>query len=138
MKTENRIFGYDIIRAMAILLVMIGHVLAYLYIGKYSFFLSFLSGFLGVELFFVLSGVLIGKLLIDVFNSENFHNKMKNFLVRRWLRTLPLYFVMLLVYWFANYYLYSDNNQDVPLWKYVFLFKIFLKFSPHFSGFPGV
>lgn len=134
MKTENRIFGYDIIRAMAILLVMIGHVLAYLYTGKYSFFLSFLSGFLGVELFFVLSGVLIGKLLIDVFNSENFHNKMKNFLVRRWLRTLPLYFVMLLVYWFANYYLYSDNNQDVALWKYVFFIQNFFKVQPTFFG----
>ena len=134
MKTENRIFGYDIIRAAAILLVMVGHVLGFVYSGEYSFFLSFLSGFLGVELFFVLSGVLIGKLLIDVFNSENIRQKLKKFIVRRWLRTLPLYFVMLFVYWFANYYLYSDNNQDVALWKYVFFIQNFFKVQPTFFG----
>ena len=134
MKNENRIFGYDIIRAVAILLVMIGHVLEYIYSGEYSFFLSFLSGFFGVELFFVLSGVLIGKLLIDVFNSDHIQQKLKNFLLRRWMRTLPLYFVMLLVYWFANYYLYSDNNQDVALWKYVFFIQNFYKVQPTFFG----
>ncbi len=131
---EPRIFGYDIIRTAAILLVMAGHVLGYVYSGTYSFFLSFLSGFFGVELFFVLSGVLIGKLLIDVFNSDDFREKLKLFLLRRWLRTLPLYFLMLLVYWLGNQYFDSVKNHDVPLWKYFFFVQNFFEVQPTFFG----
>lgn len=114
-------------------MVMFGHVLGYVYAGGYSFFLSFLCGFFGVELFFVLSGVLIGKLLIDVFNSENFQQKLKMFVLRRWLRTLPLYFVMLLVYWFGNHF-DGVQNQDVAIWKYFFFIQNFYKVQPTFFG----
>ena len=131
---DKRIFGYDVVRTIAILLVMVGHVLGYLYSGTYSFFLSFLSGFFGVELFFVLSGVLIGGLLIKVFNSENYPQKLKNFLYRRWLRTLPLYFVMLLVYWLGNLYFDSVQNHDVSLWKYFFFIQNFFHVQPTFFG----
>ncbi|MGC4129956.1 MAG: acyltransferase [Bergeyella sp.] len=131
---EKRIFGYDVIRATAILLVMVGHTLGYLYSGTYSFFLSFLSGFLGVELFFVLSGVLIGKLLIDVFNSQNINKNLKNFLIRRWFRTLPMYFIMLLVYWFGNQFFDSVKNNDVALWKYFFFIQNFFGVQPTFFG----
>lgn len=131
---EKRIFGYDCIRAIAVLLVMTGHTLGYVYSGTYSFFLSFLSGFLGVELFFVLSGALIGKLLIDVFHSKNYSQKLKNFILRRWFRTLPMYFIMLLVYWFGNRFIDAVQNPDVPLWKYFFFIQNFYHVQPTFFG----
>ena len=131
---EKRVFGYDLVRAVAILLVLVGHVLGYIYAGTYSFFLSFLSGFFGVELFFVLSGVLIGKLLIQVFNSAQIKRELKKFLIRRWLRTLPLYFVMLFVYWFGNRYFDSVQNHDVALWKYFFFIQNFKEVQPTFFG----
>jgi len=116
------------------LLVMIGHVLGYVYSGTNSFFYSFFSGFFGVELFFVLSGVLIGKLLINVFNSDNIQKELKNFLIRRWLRTLPLYFVMLVVYAVGNYFLDPVKNGDFSLWKYVFFIQNFFQYQPTFFG----
>lgn len=131
---NKRIFGYDFIRAVAILLVMIGHTLGYLYAGTYSFFFSFLSGFFGVELFFVLSGVLIGKLLLEVFKAENYPQRLKNFLIRRWMRTLPMYFIMLLVYWLGNRYFDSVHNQGVALWKYIFFLQNYYTVQPTFFG----
>lgn len=131
---KERIFGYDLIRAIAILLVMLGHVLGFVYNGTFSFFYSFLLGFFGVELFFVLSGVLIGKILIEVFSAEKYVVKLKNFILRRWLRTLPLYFVMLLIYWLGNLYLDPIKNADVSLWKYVVFLQNFFHVQPTFFG----
>ncbi|WP_267402425.1 MULTISPECIES: acyltransferase [unclassified Chryseobacterium] len=131
---EKRIFGFDIIRSLAILLVMTGHVLGYIYEGEYSFFISFFSGLFGVELFFVLSGVLIGKLLIEVFETNNIRQNVKNFIIRRWLRTLPLYFIMLFVYWFGNKYFDSVKNADVALWKYFLFIQNFFHEQPTFFG----
>jgi len=131
---EKRNFGFDMIRAMAILLVMTGHVLGYIYEGKYSFFTSFFSGLFGVEVFFVLSGVLIGKLLIDIFNSDHVQRNLKNFVIRRWLRTLPLYFIMLLIYWLGNKYVDSVKNTDVEFWKYLLFIQNFFHVQPTFFG----
>lgn len=131
---EKRIFGYDFVRAMAILLVMAGHSLGFIYAGSYSFFISFLCGFFGVELFFILSGVLIGKLLFNVFESKNLEKSLKNFIIRRWLRTLPLYFIMLIVYFFGNYFFDSVQNKGVSFWKYLFFIQNFYEVQPTFFG----
>lgn len=131
---KTRIFGYDLIRTAAILLVMLGHVLGYVYQGTFSFFYAFLAGFLGVELFFVLSGVLIGGLLIRVFRSGPVLQNLKTFVFRRWLRTLPLYFAVLPVYAVGNYLLDPVKNADVPLWKYFFFIQNFFAVQPTFFG----
>jgi peptidoglycan/LPS O-acetylase OafA/YrhL len=56
-------------------------------------------GLLGVELFFVLSGFLIGNILIKTFvNSSDFSfGTVRNFWIRRWFRTLPNYWLILTV-----------------------------------------
>ena len=56
-------------------------------------------GLLGVELFFVLSGFLIGNILIRTFlQTDTFSFRdVGNFWVRRWFRTLPLYWLILTV-----------------------------------------
>lgn len=113
---------------------MAGHVLGYVYAGEYSFFIAFLSGFLGVEMFFILSGVLIGQLLIEVFDSEHVWEHLKIFIIRRWLRTLPLYFIMLMIYWVGNKYFDSIENADVALWKYFLFIQNFFHIQPTFFG----
>ncbi|MBS1550152.1 MAG: acyltransferase [Bacteroidetes bacterium] len=131
---ENRIFGYDLVRSVAVMLVLFGHSIGLIYSGSDSFYFSFLSGFFGVELFFVLSGVLIGNILIRVFSSEDVFNNLKKFFIRRWLRTLPLYYLMLLIYWIGNLYFDSIQNDDVALWKYIFFIQNFFNIQPTFFG----
>jgi peptidoglycan/LPS O-acetylase OafA/YrhL len=50
------------------------------------------SGFLGVELFFALSGFLVGSLLLELIERDASLLSWWRFMVRRWLRTVPLYF----------------------------------------------
>lgn len=57
-----------------------------------------LFGFLGVEVFFVLSGFLIGKILFRQFSDNPFDFRaVTYFLKRRWFRTLPNYFLVLVL-----------------------------------------
>lgn len=96
---KQRIFGLDVLRATAIIMVVCSHVL-WIYPKSNSFIptLFELFGFWGVELFFVLSGFLIGSILYKSFINENYTLKsVFHFLKRRWFRTLPNYYLVLLV-----------------------------------------
>lgn len=86
MNLKNRNFGLDLIRAMAIILVFISH----LGISKVS---EIKIGNLGVEIFFVLSGFLIGQIIIKDFSSEISIKTLFHFWKQRWYRTLPLYYL---------------------------------------------
>lgn len=88
---RKRNFGLDVIRSIAILLVIINHI----YDNNSVVFYYF--GFFGVELFFVLSGFLIGQILIREFTKHNNFKTLKIFWVRRWFRTLPMYFLVLIL-----------------------------------------
>ena len=99
MKTKiNRIFGLDIFSAFAIMLVVIGH-------GGFILKETILEGFPyfrmidEVDIFFVLSGFLIGGLLLKELNkSEKFKpSDLVQFWKRRWYRTLPNYYFILLL-----------------------------------------
>lgn len=96
---QTRVFGLDAVRASAIALVLISHYGVFVpawhgYTPRYSIAVL---GTLGVDLFFVLSGFLIGRLLIDVVQRAPSFANLRIFLVRRWMRTLPLYIVWLFV-----------------------------------------
>ncbi len=95
----KRVFGLDLMRAIAILMVVFAHCV-WLFPESNGPFTQILNlfGFLGVEIFFVLSGFLIGRILYKLYIAENFtaHSVMK-FLKRRWFRTLPNYYLVLLV-----------------------------------------
>lgn len=88
----------DGLRGIAILAVMLYHVQIYIYRDApiASGYLSFGMGFLGVDLFFVLSGLLITTLLIQEWERSE-QIDLRNFYIRRALRLLPALFVFLIV-----------------------------------------
>ncbi|MDP9051758.1 MAG: acyltransferase [Acidobacteriota bacterium] len=93
--------GLDALRGVAVLSVVIYHGLHWflppaISLSRGVILLSALAtpGWLGVNLFFVLSGFLITGILIDTRNRSNYW---KSFYTRRALRILPLYLVVLLI-----------------------------------------
>ncbi len=95
--SPKRIFSLDVLRALAILLVLVCHLISRVW-GRENL-TAYYFGTLGVEIFFVLSGFLIGRIIIKSFNEEEkFKIKdVKKFWVRRWFRTLPNYYLVLIV-----------------------------------------
>ena len=118
---SERIFGLDIFRAAAIILVVMGH-------GDFMLRNTILSGFPyfsmidGVDIFFVLSGFLIGTILLKEINQEHPFGlkQLTVFWKRRWLRTLPNYYLILLV----NYIIVHQNiiKEDILQFNWKFLF----------------
>ncbi|WP_276134950.1 acyltransferase family protein [Polluticoccus soli] len=95
--SSKRIYGLDILRAAAILFVMQSHSLTYLepIFNVHYYWLFILDG---VSIFFVLSGFLIGGILIKTIdNNEASPGNLWQFWIRRWFRTLPNYFLILLM-----------------------------------------
>ena len=99
----------DGVRAIAILTVMAYH-LQWL-VPEIGNFTS--GGFLGVDIFFVLSGFLITSVLLkeqDRFGSIS----LKNFFIRRFLRLAPAFWAFLVVLYFcAEYVLPADASRVV-------------------------
>lgn len=110
MKERN--LGLDIARSIAIIFVLVSHSRAFFK----SYDLQFLSicGLLGVEIFFVLSGFLIGKIIIDSLVDNPSVNSLKKFYIRRWFRTLPLYYLVLFL-------IAIIDQQSIPHRNFVFL-----------------
>lgn len=101
----NRVYGLDVFRAFAILFVLMGHSFEHAKIPPEIQTYGHL-GILGVELFFVLSGFLIGSIIMRLLDEKRFHSfaDISTFWKRRWLRTLPLYFVALLAFLRFDYH----------------------------------
>lgn len=93
----GRIFGLDALRCAAIAGVMVAHALPVLYPHNYRLGLLGHGGFFGVELFFVLSGFLIGRILIQLGPRLRHPAVLAEFYVRRWFRTLPLFWLFLAI-----------------------------------------
>jgi len=89
---KNRIYYLDLLRALAIMLVFTGHTISSY--GATSFTSAFQFGGTGVDLFFLLSGWLIGSQLFS--EQERFGGiDLRRFWLRRWMRTFPAYFAVL-------------------------------------------
>ena len=96
---SSRIFGLDFLRFLAITLVLVEHGNRYLTPALRKERLFYMLGYFGVELFFVLSGFLIGAIIIKLYETEQklSFGLIKNFWIRRWFRTIPLYYLILVV-----------------------------------------
>lgn len=100
---QKRVFGLDVLRAAAILIVVDAH--SGVALGSYQrggLVHQFLPD--GVELFFVLSGFLIGGILIRIYELEGRMSGpvILNFWTRRWFRTLPNYYLVLVMLLLTN------------------------------------
>src|ERR1700722_1960142 len=86
----GRILELDGLRGVAILVVVSGHYFAVPGTGMTSFLNGywFRLGWTGVDLFFVLSGFLIGGILLEVRASPRYF---KTFYIRRFFRVMQLY-----------------------------------------------
>lgn len=100
INSKNRIFGLDVLRATAILLVLFSHSTLLLFPKQQHVLITVIQffGTVGVDLFFVLSGFLIGTILLKQLQKGD--TKFKDFCyfwLRRWFRTLPNYFLILIL-----------------------------------------
>lgn len=117
---EKRISELDGLRGLAIGLVLWHHlIVGYLPLGPSSW-LGWLRAatslsWSGVDLFFVLSGYLIGGILIDQRNSPKLA---RTFYLRRAARILPLYYVTLVVYWGLTAIGLAGNQSPFSVWVY--------------------
>ena len=95
MLSSNRNLGLDVLRSIAVWNVLIMHLTLTLYAAQ-AIHITWLPLPDGVDLFFVLSGYLIGKILINSFilKSEVTNKGIFHFLINRWLRTLPNYYFL--------------------------------------------
>jgi peptidoglycan/LPS O-acetylase OafA/YrhL len=130
---NTRVFGLDVLRAIAVLTVVAGHSLDHgkapewvlRYIGPLAFY--------GVEIFYVLSGFLIGHILLRSVNSGKLHTRadIQDFWKRRWARTLPLYVFFLVLYLRFDYHGPADLRQ---VWSYfAFLQNLAWPIPPFFT-----
>lgn len=93
-KSTTRIPELDGLRGLAVLAVVIGHYFGEVQHGYYLL----AAGWVGVDVFFTLSGFLIGGILLDNRGASNFFS---TFYMRRTCRIFPIYFVaipLILVY----------------------------------------
>jgi peptidoglycan/LPS O-acetylase OafA/YrhL len=113
-RNRERQPGLDLLRALAIIVVVIYHaaLFGFKLPGRIDRF-----GWIGVDLFFVLSGYLIGgQLLAPLAREESI--KLGRFFARRVFRIMPAYFVILAVYFLLpSWREYPDMAQ--PLWKFL-------------------
>ena len=110
-----RIKGLDTLRALAIALVLMSHYNGF--VAQDSVF-GFIGevGWAGVDLFFVLSGYLIGnQLLAPAAHGELL--SLKTYFARRLLRTLPNYYAVLAVYLLLPHSVIWGKTM-APAWRY--------------------
>ncbi|MYM67022.1 acyltransferase family protein [Pseudoduganella sp. FT55W] len=114
--SSSRLVGLDTLRALAIALVLMSH---------YNGFVRQAPGFgalgsigwAGVDLFFVLSGYLIGnQLLAPLSRGESLD--LRIFFARRLLRTLPNYYVVLAIYLLLRDSPIAGKTMS-PVWRFL-------------------
>lgn len=110
-----RIWGLDTLRAAAIALVLMSHYMGFVS-HEPTFGVVGNIGWSGVDLFFVLSGYLIGnQILGSIARQDNF--SLKTFFARRLLRTLPNYYFVLALY--LLFPAIIGGSSAAPLWKFL-------------------
>lgn len=127
---SKRIYGLDVLRTIAILTVVVRHMFS-LFGFPLGKAVADALYFNGVFMFFVLSGYLIGSILLRTFSEkEATPGTLATFWRDRWLRTLPAYYCVLLLlvgvavlcnhrslHEFRFVFIFSENLNDgeVPL-----------------------
>jgi peptidoglycan/LPS O-acetylase OafA/YrhL len=123
---QRKIPQLDAVRGVAILVVILHN--TSIIFPSFHLQRLFAAGWMGVDLFFVLSGFLITGILIDTKHSEGYF---KNFYVRRCLRIWPLYYSLLFFMFLVVRFLSPSEGhrvfeQSSPWWAYPLFLQNFL------------
>lgn len=133
----TRKFGLDILRCIAILCVVVEHGGNFLPENLKK--INDLFVFDGVSLFFVLSGFLIGGILIKLLEKNQVIDRklLVDFWIRRWFRTLPNYFLVLIILIILQVLFHSTSHFDTPT-RTIYKWFIFSQnlITPHPWFFP--
>jgi len=98
MRLTQQNLGLDLVRACAILAVLFNHSAEWwLGASRQTEIQGAFIGLIGVEAFFSLSGFLIGGILLRAIDGGLGPGALGRFWTRRWMRTLPAYWVVLLI-----------------------------------------
>lgn len=147
LKSKLHISELDGIRGIAVLMVVIWHYITCEGAAKFSPIFAMvvkptLLFWSGVDLFFVLSGFLIGGILLDHCEFKNFY---KTFYIRRAMRILPVYMLLLALFFLCRAFLNYNHygwlfDHAVPDLAYLtFTQNIYMGFRGTFGGnFLGV
>ena len=108
----SRLPGLDSLRAVAISWVMLYHLDSY----GLPFPAVVQHGWMGVDLFFVLSGYLIGWQLLEPYTCGQ-QPRWGQFMLRRALRVLPAYLTVLALY--ATVPAVRESDGMAPLWQFL-------------------
>ena len=128
---SNRIAVLDGLRAMAIVFVLLRHSVRpfwsdlstpYIPIGGLDLGAIFINGWVGVDLFFVLSGFLISSHLIRSFEKRRtLWSVLYNYAPRRFFRIAPVYYLVLTLAVFGAfpYFPYPESYEGIG-WRYAY------------------
>lgn len=126
LKDDDRISSLDVFRALAITTVVLYH---------FHHFLPF--GLLGVDLFFVISGLLVGGILTKEFQRKDRINVPK-FLLQRGFKIWPSYYFFLAFGSLLAFIFYRNTHsshiipwEDLP--KYLFFYQNYFDLPVHWS-----
>jgi len=123
----SRIYGLDILRAAAIFSVVYVHGVSYVPSVDIQAYL-YLFTFDGVSMFFVLSGFLVGGILLQIAQQPVItRHDLLSFWMRRWLRTLPAYYLVLIILILSSYV--GQGVWPHKVYKY-------LTFTQNFANIP--
>ncbi|MCA3787746.1 acyltransferase, partial [Burkholderia sp.] len=130
---SQRVFGLDVLRSVAVLLVLACHTVAHGAPPAWLKWYFWAQGTIGVEIFYVLSGFLIGSILIKSYKTGKLRAPcdILDFWKRRWARTLPLYAFFLLVYLRFDYH--GPAPLDVAWPFFLFLQNLAWPMAPFFE-----
>ena len=123
----SKFYGLDNLRAFAIIMVLIFH-----YSGWFQHPVWFPSvfefGWIGVDLFFVLSGFLISSQLFVQIKKEGTFS-VRDFFIKRFFRIIPVYYFVVAIYFLVPFFKndFGAGQQLPPLWK-------FLTFTQNFNA----
>lgn len=126
-QSTNYINSITGLRGVAILAVLFYH-------SKYSWFQN---GFFGVDVFFVISGFLISRLILKKFGEDNFSFRL--FYLKRIRRLFPALFFLILFSYFIVYFYFLpediENFQNSVIYTIFFISNIFFwKDTNYFSN----
>lgn len=133
----------DGLRGFALSMVLIGHVVVFLPHGPLLSLFHFSTNALliSLDLFFVLSGFLITAILIRTRDGRGYF---RNFYVRRVLRIFPIYFLLLVAYFFVRPLLpggpppWQENLDKETAWFFLYVQNLVMAWRGEGIGWGGL